>query len=715
MPLPEPPVAPARPHTRTVHDDAVEDPYAWMADKEDPALRAYLEAENAYAAQVTGRATPLAEEIFGEIKRRTQETDLSVPVRHDGWWYYSRTVEGQQYAVHARVAVADSPQRPALEGDAPPAGEQVLLDENAEAAGHEFFSVGSSDVSPDGRLIAFSTDTAGDERFALTVRDLDSGRVLDTAVSDIGYGLAWSLDGRHLLYTRVDDAWRPFQVWRHEIGAPADTDVLVVQEDDVRFTLGLGTSRDDRWVVVAAGSSTTNEVRLLDAADVTGEPVLVAARVPGVEYDVEPLGDELLVVHNRDRRNFEVARARVEDGRVGAWEPLGVTSEDEYVVGVDAFAGFAVVSLRTGGLTALRLLPRDPAAPTGFGAAHDLAFDEPVRTVGLGDNPDPASTTLLLGYTSLVTPSSVLEHDVATGESTLVKATPVLGGFDPADYVQRREWATAADGTKVPISIVHRRDTPLDGTAPGLLYGYGSYGICLDPWFSVARLSLLDRGFVWAVAHIRGGSEMGRPWYDDGKLAAKEHTFSDFVACADHLLDLGLVDRRRLVAEGGSAGGLLMGAVVNLAADRFRAVHLQVPFVDALTTMLDPTLPLTAGEWEEWGNPIESAEDYARMKGWSPYENLAAEPGGHPLPALLVTTSFNDTRVLVTEPAKYVARLRALGAGEREDAPIVFRTELVAGHAGVSGRYDAWKQTAREWAWLVTVATDPLPEAAAAG
>jgi len=700
-PLPEPPQAPTRPHTRTFHGDVVTDEYAWMADRDDPALRAYLEAENAYAAARTEHLGPLAEELFGEIRARTKETDLSVPVRHGGWWYYSRTIEGEQYAVHGRVATDAHPQRPELEGDAPPAGEQVVLDENAEAAGHDFFSVGASDVSPDGRLLAWAVDVEGDERFALRVRDIDSGRVQGEAVTEIGYGVAWSLDARHLFYTRVDEAWRPFQVWRHEVGSPADTDVLVLEEADERFTLGVGVSRDDRWIVIGIGSRTTSEYHLLDAGDPLGPLVVVAPRVEGVEYDVEPLGDEVLLVHNRRRRNFEVARALVTDGEVGPWHPLDVTAQDEYALGVEAFRDFAVVSLRSDGQTAVRILPRDPSAPTGFGAPREVAFDEPVRAVGTGDNPDPATGVLQLGFTSLVTPSSVYDYDIAAGSLTLVKRKEVRGGYDPGDYVQRREWATAPDGTRVPMSIVHRRDTALDGTAPGMLYGYGSYGISLDPWFSVARLSLLDRGFVFVVAHVRGGSEMGRGWYDDGKMEHKEHTFTDYVACADHLLDNGLVARDRLAAEGGSAGGLLMGVVANTAPDRFRVIHLQVPFVDALTTILDPTLPLTVGEWEEWGNPVDDPQVYARMRAYTPYENLTAQA----YPSVLVTTSINDTRVFVTEPAKWVARLRERSSSDAALAPVLFRTELTAGHAGLSGRYDAWHQLAWEWAVVIDCCT----------
>ena len=699
-----PPEAPRRPSSRTLHGDTVADDFAWMADRDDPELRAYLEAENAYAAAMTSHLAPLVDEVFGEIRARTKETDLSVPVRHGEWWYYSRTIEGEQYAVDARVRAAEHPSRPVLDGVGVPAGERVLLDENAEAAGHHFFALGASDVSPDGRLLAYAVDLTGDERFHLRVRDIDSGEVLDDAVTAIGYGVAWSRHGTHVFYTRLDEAWRAHEVWRHEVGRPAEEDVLVLHEPDERFSVGVGTSRDDRWVVLGIGSKTTSEYLLLDAATPTGIPWVVAPRRDGLEYDVEPLGDELLIVHNGRRRNFEVARAVLTPEGAGTWVPLDVCREDELVTGVEAFTDFAVVSLRSGGQTALRVLPRDSLSQNGFGTSYDIDFDEPLRSVSIGDNPEPSTQALQVSFSSMVTPPTVFDYDVVGRELTLVRRKEVLG-YDPAGYTQRLEWAFAPDGTPVPMSLVHRASTTLDGTAPGLLYGYGAYGLSMDPWFSVARLSLLDRGFVFVVAHVRGGSEMGRHWYDDGKLEHKERTFTDFIACADHLVTQHLVAADRLAAEGGSAGGLLIGAVANLAPERFRVLHAQVPFVDALTTMLDPSLPLTVGEWEEWGDPVDDPTAYTRMKGYAPYDNVAARD----YPALLVTTSVNDTRVHVTEPAKWVARLRQLATNDPGTAPILFRTELTSGHGGQSGRYDAWRQTAWEWAVLIDLTRPVAP------
>ena len=695
--MPTPPRAKQVETVRDHHGDRVVDPYEWLRDKSDPEVIAHLEAENDYAEAMTAHLEPLRAAIFEEIRSRTQETDLSVPVAYRGWWYYARTFEGKQYATQCRAPVSDPAQRPSLDDGAAPAGEQVLLDGNAEAEGHEFFSLGALEVSDDGARLAYAVDVEGDERFALRVKDIDTGEVVDDAVEDIGYGLVWSLDGRYLFYTRVDDAWRPHQVWRHEVGTPVGGDVMVFEEPDERFWLGIGSSRDERWMVIQVASKLTSECWLLDAATPLAEPRVVAPRREGVEYDVEPAGDRLLVVHNAGDPDFEVAQAPLDAASHEQWTPWIPPVPGERVLGVEAFAGHAVVSLRRDGLSALRVLRRDDSAPQGFGPAREVRFDEPVYSVSTGNNPAWEATELQVTFESMVTPRTVYDVEVATGGLTLLKRQAVLGGYDPAAYEQHREWATAPDGTQVPISLVHRRGVHPDGTSPGLLYGYGAYEMSMDPYFSVARLSLLDRGFVYAIAHVRGGGEMGRRWYDEGKLAAKPNTFTDFVACADHLVEAGWVHPDRLVAEGGSAGGLLIGAAVNLAPSRFAAVHAAVPFVDALTTILDPSLPLTVPEWEEWGNPLADPEVYAAMKAYTPYENIAPVR----YPAILATTSLNDTRVYFVEPAKWVARLRDTVTNDPGERPVLLRTEMVAGHGGKSGRYDAWRQYAWELAFLI--------------
>lgn len=696
-PAPAPPRAEQRESTREHHGDVIVDPYEWLRDKEDPAVRAHLEAENAYAEAVTADLQPLRDAIFEEIRSRTQETDLSVPVASGPWWYYSRSFEGSQYTVECRAPRVEGAPRPMPEPGSEVEGEQILLDANAEAAGHDFFALGALTVSPDHQRLAYAVDTEGDERFALRVKDLRTGDVIDTAVDEVGYGCVFSLDGQHLFYTRVDETWRPHQVWRHEVGTPTAADVLVHHEEDERFWMGVGSSRDDRWLMIGLGSKTTSEVRILDAADPTGEFRVVAPRREGVEYDVEPAGDRLLIVHNADSIDSDLAWAPLDATSADQWQTLMRAERGERFQGIDAFDDVAVLSLRRDGLTALRVLDRDPAQASGFAGHHDLQFDEPVYSVGLGDNPESASTRLQVVFESMVTPKTVYDYDVVSREFELLKRQPVLGDYDPTQYEQRREWATAADGTKVPLSLVYPAGTRPDGAHPGLLTAYGSYEISSDPYFSVARLSLLERGFVYAIAHVRGGGELGRAWYDEGKLATKKNTFTDFVSCAEHLVESGWVAPDRLVAEGGSAGGLLIGAAVNLAPARFRAVHAAVPFVDALTTILDPSLPLTVVEWEEWGNPLADPEVYGYMKSYSPYENVQHAA----YPAVLATTSLNDTRVFFTEPAKWVARLREATTSDPAQRPVLLRTEMVAGHGGKSGRYDAWRQVAWEWAFLI--------------
>lgn len=710
-----PPLADRRPHTRRHHGRVTVDPYAWLSDPHDESVLAHLRAENDYAQALTEHLEPLRETLFEEIRARTQEADLSVPVEYRGWWYYGRTVEGGQYGIRARVPVEPGGSRPVVEAGRVPPGEQVLLDGNAEAGASEFFALGAMEVSPDGGRLAYAVDLRGDERFALRVRDLVTGDTREE-VAPVGYGVVWSADGRYLFYTRVDEAWRPHEVWRHEVGRPQADDVLVLAEPDERFWLGIGSSRDDRWLIVAAGSRTTSEAHLLDLTDPTGPLRCVAPRRDGVEYDVEPAGDVVFVSHNTTRPDFELAWLPLTDepgtqhepveagepgepgdgvGAWGPWRPWLAVGEGERVVSLDAFASHVVVSLRSGGLTALRVVPRAVGAGPEHGEPFDLPVEEELYTVGLGDNPAWESSRLLYTLESFLTPATVAEFDLATGASRVLKRKPVRGGYDPAAYRQERAWARAHDGTLIPMSLVMRRDTPRDGTAPGLLYAYGAYEACLDPWFSIPRLGLLDRGVVFAVAHVRGGGELGRAWYEGGRLEHKPNTFSDTVSCAHHLIDAELVAPGRLGLEGGSAGGLLVGASLNLDPSVFRVALAQVPFVDALTTMLDPTLPLTVIERDEWGDPLHDAAAFDLMAGYSPYENIAATT----YPAILATTSLHDTRVSFAEPTKWVARLRALVPDSA--GPILQRTELSAGHGGRSGRYDAWRQYAWETAFLL--------------
>ncbi|MEZ0363115.1 S9 family peptidase [Mycobacterium sp. pUA109] len=691
-----PPVAKRVASTRTHHGDAFVDPYEWLRDKSDPDVIAHLEAENAYTDSATAHLEPLRQKIFDEIKARTKETDLSVPTRRGAWWYYGRSFEGKQYGVHCRCPVADpdSWDPPVLDEHTEIPGEQVLLDENVEADGHDFFALGAASVSPDGNVLAYSVDVVGDERYTLRFKDLRTGQRYPDEIVGIAAGVTWATDNRTVYYLTVDAAWRPDTVWRHRLGAglPAEQ---VYHEADERFWLSVGRTRSDAYVLIASGSAITSEVRYGDAGDPEAQFTTVWPRREGIEYSVEHgvVGgqDRFLILHNERAVNFTLVEAPVADPT--ALRTLIEPSDEVRLDGVDAFAEHLVVSYRGEALPRIQLWPID--AGGDYGAPQELSFDSELMSVGLGANPNWDSPKLRIGATSFITPVRIYDLDLATGERTLLREQPVLGDFRREHYVERRDWAYAADGTRIPVSIVHRAG--LDFPAPALLYGYGAYEICQDPQFSIARLSLLDRGMVFVVAHVRGGGEMGRLWYERGKLLDKKNTFTDFVAVARHLIETGVTRPRQLVALGGSAGGLLMGAVANLAPELFAGILAQVPFVDPLTTILDPSLPLTVTEWDEWGNPLADKDVYFYMKEYSPYENVAPRD----YPPILAMTSLHDTRVYYVEPAKWVAALRHT----KTDAhPVLLKTQMSAGHGGISGRYERWKETAFQFAWLLAAA-----------
>ena len=687
----QPPVARKTPTERVHHGDVVVDHYEWMRDKESPEVVAHLDAENAYADAQTAHLEPLRERLFDEIKSHTQESDLSVPVRDGDWWYYTRTEEGKQYGIHCRAPIADP------DDWTPPMGEairdeQVLLDENVEAEGIEFYSLGSFDVTGDARTMLYAVDTEGDERYTLRLRDLATGVDLDDVVEDTAGGASFDATGRFVFYTTVDDAWRPDTVWRHEIGTEAAADVSVFHEPDERYWVGVGLTRSRRYLEIELGSKITSEVRLLDAADPTGEFAVVWPRREGVEYSVEHAvidgDDRLLIVHNDGAVDFEVTDVSASDPR-SPGRTLVAHSPGTRIEGIDAFATHLVLEYRRDALPRAAVMRLD-----GSSDFAEIPFAEELFTVAIDGNPDFHQPVVRLHYSSFVTPPTVNDYDVATGELRLLKQKTVLGGFDAANYVQRRDWATADDGTRVPISLVYRPDlVTLGEPAPLELYGYGSYEHSIEPGFTISRLSLLDRGVIFAVAHVRGGGELGRAWYENGKTLTKRNTFTDFVAVARHLTETRITTADRLVAEGGSAGGLLMGAVANIAPEAFAGILAVVPFVDPLTSILDPSLPLTVIEWDEWGDPLHDAEVYRLMKSYSPYENVREVH----YPRILAVTSINDTRVLYVEPAKWVARLREVGAS------VLLRTEMSAGHGGVSGRYESWRKRAFELAWVLDV------------
>lgn len=711
-----PPVAAPRPVTTHHHGHERTDDYDWLRDKDDPEVLDYLRAENAWTEARTAHLDPLRGHIFDEIKRRTQETDLSVPTRNGEFWYYARSFVGREYGARCRVPVAGpddwtppqpdaecAPDQPALPG------EEVMLDLNELAEGHDFFSLGGASVSLDGRLLAYATDTTGDERYRVRVLDLATREHLDDELTGVLGGVTWEPDGAGFLYTTVDEAWRADKIWRHELGGAQADDELVHAEADERFWVGVGRTRSDRFLLIASGSKTTSEFRFLDTADPDAGWRLFAARRDGLEYTLDHAviggADVFLVLHNGSGPDFELATSHVVPTEPEAWTPL--IGHDPAVRLEDAspFAGHIVVQQRSGGLTQVRVLELGGEGPedrSGIADDYLIDFDAEIYTAGLQSNPCWEQPAVRLGYTTLAVPPSIYDYDIAGRELRLLRRAPVLGGYDPADYDERRLWAKAEDGELVPISWIARKGA--DGPLPTLLYGYGSYEASMDPSFSVARLSLLDRGGAFAIAHVRGGGELGRRWYDDGKLAHKQNTFGDFIACARHLHAEGLAGD--LVAEGGSAGGLLMGAVANQAPEEFAGIAAHVPFVDALTSMLDSSLPLTVIEYDEWGNPEGDPAAYATIAAYAPYDNVAALD----YPPILAETSLHDTRVLYVEPAKWIARLRARAVGRRD---FLLKTEMAAGHGGVSGRYQSWKERAFTLAWILDrlgLADAPLAE-----
>ncbi len=669
---------------------------------------AHLEAENAYTGAVMAGTRGVQADLFDEIVARIEETDLSVPVRKGPWLYYSRTVEGSNYAIHCRrPAPPGRAPRPVGTAEGAPADEQIVLDENRLAEGHEYFAVGSLSVSPDHGWLAYSTDTTGGERFTMRFVDLQAGTLSPESLDDTSYGVAWANDNATVFYIRVDEAMRPYQLWRHRVGTDPGGDDLVYEEGDDHFYLGVGRTKDDRFILMSLDSKVTSEVRALPADQPVAGFSVIEPRRQGIEYSVDhDRGDHeggrpgrFLIVTNDGAADFRLMEAPDDLPGRSHWKEVIGGRPGVRLDNVDPFVGHLVVYEREGGETRIRVID------AADGASMPVDQPETPSTVWGGANPEYESTTLRYEYTSLATPRSVYDLDLETGQADLLKRQPVLGDFDPDRYRTARLWSTADDGTRVPISVVYRPDLVADpgpgaAGAPCLLYGYGSYEASMDPMFSSLRLSLLDRGFVFAIAHVRGGGEMGRTWYEQGKLAAKPNTFTDFVACARTLIAEGWTAPDRLVARGGSAGGLLMGAVANLAPGLFRAIVAEVPFVDCLTTILDDTLPLTVVEWEEWGNPVTDPEIYRVMKSYSPYDNVrAADARGEPVryPDILATAGLSDPRVGFWEPAKWVAKLRAANPENR----VLLKTELGAGHGGPSGRYDAWKDEAFVYAFVL--------------
>jgi oligopeptidase B len=665
-----PPRAAVQPHVTTLHGSMRTDDYFWLREKTNAAVLGYLKAENAYTKAMMKPTEKLQKKLFAEMRSHLQETDDSVPFLYRGWWYYSRTVQGQQYPIHCRKhGSLDAP-------------EEILLNLNTLARGEKFLALGEAEPSDDGWLLAYTIDTTGFREYSLRVKDLRTSKLLPVRAEHVD-SVAWSGDGRTLFYVTEDDAKRPYRLWRRPLDGQAE---LVYEEKDERFELAVDRSRSGRFLFLISDSHTQTEIRYLAADTPTGTWRMVAPRSPDHEYSVDHSGDYFYIISNDQGRNYRLVRVPISDPSPAHWEQILAHNPAVMLTGLECFANYLVIEQITDARP--QFLIRDLAS----GDSHSIAFDERAFDASAGDNHEFDTPTFRYTYDSFLTPASTYDYDMSARTSKLLKQQPVPG-YDRSLYTTERIRATAPDGKQIPISLVRRKDTPTNGTAPCLLYGYGAYGIWEFAGFDPKRLCLLDRGAIYAIAHIRGGADCGKPWHDDGRMMHKRNTFTDFIAAADHLVSAGYTKRDLLGIEGGSAGGLLIGATLNLRPDVSGAALLHVPFVDVINTMLDEELPLTVGEFEEWGNPKVKAE-YDYIATYSPYDNLRRAA----YPAMLVTTSLNDSQVMYWEPAKYTAKLRTV---RTDDQPFLLEINMAGGHGGHSGRYDRLKERARDYAFLL--------------
>ena len=691
--LPSPPDAVAKPHVvRAPHGAERQDEYYWLRDdkRENPEMLAYLQAENAYADAVMAPLAPLQEQLYGEIVGRIKQDDSSVPYLERGWWYYSRFETGKDYPVYARRPAAEGRDAASIQdanaaGDF--AGEQVLLDVNVMADGKDYFNVGDFETSQDNRLLAWAEDDVGRRQYVIRVKDLQTGEVFDDRIERASPGIVWADDNRTLLYVENDpETLLTKRVKKHVLGTAATDDVLLYEEHDDSFYMGISRTRDEAYICIHVSSTVSDEMRCAPAADPSDFTVF-APRERDVEYAADHHGGRWVVRTNADgARHFKLMTAPSGATSRAQWQDWIGHDEDVFIDGFELFDGFTAIAERSGGLERIRLLKQD-------GSAEYVSADESAYSMGLSVNSQADTDWLRYSYTSLTTPSTTYELNTATGERRLLKQQPVIG-YDPGKYVTERLWATARDGTKVPVSVVYRKGFEKDGTAAMLQYGYGSYGASMDPGFNLPVVSLLDRGVVYAIAHIRGGQEMGRQWYEDGKLFNKKNTFTDFIDVTKYLVEQGYAAPDRVAAYGGSAGGLLVGAIANMAPETYAVILSQVPFVDVVTTMLDASIPLTTNEYDEWGNPEASVESYQYMLSYSPYDRVEAQD----YPAMLVTTGLWDSQVQYYEPAKWVARLRTK---KTDDNPLLFRVNMEAGHGGKSGRFQRYRERAEEYAFVL--------------
>lgn len=669
------PVAKKIPHELTIHGHTRIDDYYWLNERENPEVTAYLKEENAYFEEETKDFKPLQDELFKEIKGRIKEEDMSVPIKKHGYLYYSRQETGKEYSIHCRKKVGEDV-------------EQILLDGNKMAEGHHFFQIGNYAVSPDDCLLAYCVDYVSRRKYELHFRDIATGLDFPDTVKDISPDLAWGNDNKTVFYTLLDESLRPYKVMRHTIGTDSKDDVVVYVEEDETFIVSVSKAKSEKYIYIVSESTLSSETRILDADNPLGTFSVFCPRRKNVLYGLGHFHDEFYIVTNDDdARNFKIMKTSVSDTKRESWKEVIAHREDTLIEDIDIFDKYLVIEERRNGLVQIRVKTWDGAQD------YYIGFNDPAYTVQVLGNPDFDTDMLRYCYDSMTTPASVYEYDMTSHQATLLKQKEIVGGYNSSDYICERLKATSHDGVEVPISIVYKKGIKLNGENPLVLYGYGSYGISTDAYFSTARISLLDRGFIWAIAHIRGGEEMGRQWYEDGKMLKKKNTFLDFIECAKHLIKKGYSRPEKMFAMGGSAGGLLVGAVANMAPELWKGIIANVPFVDVVTTMLDDTIPLTTGEYDEWGNPNEK-KYYDYMLSYSPYDNVEEKN----YPAMLVTTGLHDSQVQYWEPAKWVAKLRDK---KTDNNKLFLKTDMDFGHGGASGRFEAIKEIALEYAFMM--------------
>lgn len=676
--LPNPPKAAIRPHAMTLHGHTRIDNYYWLNERENPEVLAYLEAENQYADACLKHTEPLQEQLFKEITGRIKQDDNSVPIKIRDYYHYTRFEEGKEYPIYCR-------KKHSLEAD-----EEIILDGNALAEGHAFFDIGEVSLSEDDRLLAYSVDTVSRRIYTVYVKDLTTGELVGEPIMGTSGNVVWASDNQTLFYGVKDETLRPCKIMRHPLGTNPKDDVTVFEETDETFVTYISKTKSRKYLIINSESTLSSECRVLESDHPQGEFRVFQERQPDMLYGIDHYGEHFYIQTNADgAKNYKIMRTPVGLTEKQNWEEIVAPREQVMIEGFTIFSRFFVIEEREGGLVKIRVKTWDGATD------YYIDFGEPTYTASVGANPDFDAVTVRYAYTSMTTPSSVFEWDMERRVKTLLKQQEIVGGYNPNDYVTERLMATSHDGVLVPISIVYKKGLDKNGRNPLVLYGYGSYGSSMDAYFSLARLSLLDRGFVWAIAHIRGGEEMGRQWYEDGKMLHKKNTFLDFIACAEHLINTGYTSPQKMFAMGGSAGGLLVGAVVNMRPDLWKGVIAQVPFVDVVTTMLDESIPLTTGEYDEWGNPNEK-EYYDYILSYSPYDNVEAKD----YPAMLITTGLHDSQVQYWEPAKWAAKLRAL---KTDKNPLYLKTEMDYGHGGASGRFEGYKEVALEYAFMLDV------------